>query len=79
MHVDFDVANKLVNAMIEVMTEELQKGGNIKLVNFGNFKVADRAARKGYNAFYKRIIDIPACKQPVFTAGKVLKDTIRGE
>lgn len=69
--------NRYFTAMIAVLIEELSKYNKIKLVNFGSFEVVNRAARKGYNAYYKRSIDIPPCKEPIFRPGLELKEKIK--
>ena len=39
----------VVNAIAETIQETLQAGGEVVLVGFGTFSVADRAARVGRN------------------------------
>jgi DNA-binding protein HU-beta len=70
---------KAVNALIEAVTEGLQKGEKIQLVGFGGFEVKQRAARMGRNPKTKEQIQIPASKVPVFKAGKAFKDAIDGK
>lgn len=65
-----------VDAFFEVVTETLQKGGQVSLIGFGTFKVGTRSARKGRNPQTGETIDIPAAKVPKFTAGKALKDAV---
>ena len=65
-----------LNALVEVITDELKNDGKIQLVGFGTFEVRKRAARKGRNPQTKEEIKIPASKAPVFKAGKALKDTV---
>ena len=67
---------KAVNALIEAVTEGLQKGEKIQLVGFGGFEVKQRAARMGRNPKTKEQIQIPASSVPVFKAGKAFKDAI---
>ena len=42
-------AEKALKAFVEVVTDELKKGGKIQLVGFGSFEVTQRAAREGIN------------------------------
>lgn len=65
-----------LKAFIDVVTEELKKGGNVQLVGFGNFEVVERAARSGINPLTKKPMNIPASKAPKFKAGKGLKETV---
>lgn len=69
-------AEENLDAMIEIISEELKNGNNIKLVGFGNFETRKRAARKGRNPRTKEEIKIPASTVPVFKAGKSLKDAV---
>lgn len=65
-----------LDAFLESIKEELGKGGKVTLVGFGNFEVAERAARKGRNPQTSEEILIPASKVPKFKAGKSLKDIV---
>jgi DNA-binding protein HU-beta len=67
---------KLLNAFIETVTEELQKGEKVQLVGFGTFETAQRAARTGINPQTQKEIKIDACTAPKFKAGKALKDAV---
>ena len=69
-------AEKALKAFVDVVTEELKKGGKIQLVGFGSFEVTQRAAREGINPLTKKPMSIPASKAPKFKAGKALKDTV---
>ena len=67
---------KVLKALVDVVTEELAKDGKVQLVGFGTFDVATRAARQGRNPQTKEAIQIPASKAPRFKAGKALKDMV---
>ena len=69
-------AEESLNALVEVITEELKKGGKVQLVGFGTFEVRKRAARKGHNPQTNEEIKIPACKAPAFKAGRGLKEIV---
>lgn len=69
-------AAKAVDAFVEVVTGALKKGGDVRLVGFGTFKVTKRAATEGHNPRTGEKIKIAASKQPKFTAGKGLKDAV---
>jgi len=72
-----DAANA-VDALFDAITDALKNGDGVQLVGFGNFSVADRAARQGRNPRNGEAIQIAASKQPKFKAGKALKDTVNG-
>ncbi|RUW01354.1 HU family DNA-binding protein, partial [Mesorhizobium sp. M1A.F.Ca.IN.020.04.1.1] len=42
-------AQSAVDAVFSVITGELKKGGDVRLVGFGNFTVSKRAASTGRN------------------------------
>ena len=54
----------------------MKKGEKIQLVVFGTFEVRERAERTGINPQTKQTIKIAASKNPVFKAGKALKDAV---
>ncbi len=66
----------LTDAMLDTVTAELKKGGDVRLVGFGNFYVTKRAASTGRNPRTGEEIKIKASKQPKFKAGKQLKDAV---
>ncbi|MCQ2478442.1 MAG: HU family DNA-binding protein [Clostridia bacterium] len=70
-------AEKAVGAFVDSITKALKKGDKVQLVGFGTFEVRKRAARNGINPLTKKPIKIAASKNPVFKAGKALKDAIK--
>jgi len=66
-----------IDAFVEVVTETLAKGDDVKLVGFGTFEVSDRKARKGVNPQTRKPIKIPARRVPKFKPGKELKDKVQ--
>jgi len=69
-------AAKAVDAVFDSITGTLKKGGEVRLVGFGTFSVAKRAATTGRNPRTGETIKIAASKQPKFKAGKGLKDAV---
>ena len=69
-------SEKVLKAFIDVVTEELAKGGKVQLVGFGTFEVVDRPARTGRNPLTNEPITIAASKAPKFKAGKALRDVV---
>jgi DNA-binding protein HU-beta len=67
---------KAVDAVFDSITAALKKGSEVRLVGFGTFHVAKRAASEGRNPRTGEKINIPASKQPKFKAGKALKDAV---
>lgn len=69
-------AQSAVDAVFSVITGELKKGGDVRLVGFGNFTVSKRAASTGRNPQTGAAVNIPARTVPKFSAGKGLKDAV---
>lgn len=69
-------AQAAVDAVFAAITGELKKGGDVRLVGFGNFAVTKRAASTGRNPQTGAEVKIPARNVPKFSAGKGLKDAV---
>jgi DNA-binding protein HU-beta len=69
-------ATRAVDGVFDAITTALKNGDEVRLVGFGTFTVASRAASEGRNPRTGEKIQIPATKQPKFKAGKGLKDAI---
>ncbi|HWU69843.1 MAG TPA: HU family DNA-binding protein [Pseudoxanthomonas sp.] len=69
-------AGRAVEAVVAGVTGALKQGDTVAVVGFGTFQVRARAARTGRNPKTKETIQIPASKNPVFKAGKALKDAV---
>jgi DNA-binding protein HU-beta len=67
-------AERSLNLVTEGIIAALGKGQDISLVGFGSFKVQKRKAREGRNPKTGAKMQIAAYKQPVFRAGKGMKD-----
>ena len=69
-------AGSAVNAFVDIVSEELKKGGKVQLVGFGTFEISERAAREGRNPQTGEAMEIHSSKTPKFKAGKALKDFV---
>ena len=69
-------ASKAVDAVFEAIEDALKGGDEVRLVGFGTFSVASRAASEGRNPRTGEKIKIAASKQPKFKAGKGLRDSL---
>ena len=67
---------KAVDSVFDSITGALRSGSEVRLVGFGTFSVANRAATTGRNPRTGEPIHIPASRQPKFKAGKALKDAV---
>lgn len=67
-----------VDATFDAITAALKGGDEVKIMGFGAFSVAQRAARQGRDPRTGKPVAIKASKTPKFTAGKGLKDAVNG-
>lgn len=67
---------KALDAFLNTVASSLKKGNDVRLVGFGTFSVAKRAATTGRNPRTGAAIKIPARKQAKFKAGKSLQDSV---
>ena len=72
-------SREAVEAIFSSLTTELSKGGKVQLIGFGTFQVRARKARQGRNPQTGKPLQIAASKNPVFSAGKALKDAVNGK
>jgi DNA-binding protein HU-beta len=69
-------ATKAVDAVFDTIASALGKGDEVRLVGFGTFSVAARAASEGRNPRTGEKISIAASRQAKFKPGKTLKDAL---
>ena len=69
-------AKDMVEAFFEEIRNTLERGDGVKLSGFGNFQLRDKPQRPGRNPKTGEEIKIAASKNPVFKAGKALKDAV---
>jgi DNA-binding protein HU-beta len=66
-------AERAVESFLQAVKKGLRKDGEVNLVGFGTFLVAQRAARKGFNPHTRQPMRIPAAKLVRFKAGAALR------
>ena len=71
------VASKVLESVINNVTESLKKGDKVTLVGFGTFSVIKREARTGRNPQTGKEIEIPAKKVAKFRAGAKLAEAVK--
>lgn len=69
-------ASEAVEATLNAIIGALASNDEVRLVGFGTFAVATRAATEGRNPRTGEAIQIPASKAPKFKAGKAFKDAV---
>lgn len=71
-------AEDMVENFVDVVTETLQKGGEVTIAGFGTFSAKQRKGRMGVNPQRPtEKIQIPSVVVPKFKAGKGLKDALK--
>lgn len=71
-------AGTALDAVFDVISDELVAGNKVAIPGFGSFEVSERAARQGRNPANGETIQIPASKVVKYKAGKGLKDKVNG-
>jgi len=71
-------AGRAVDAVFSSIEGALKAGDEVRIVGFGSFSVAHRAASTGRNPRTGEAIQIAASKQPKFKAGAPLKAAVNG-
>lgn len=69
-------ASDAIDAALEAISGTLSGGGEVRLLGFGNFVVAQRKATTARNPQTGAIINVPASKAPKFKPGKALKEAV---
>ena len=69
-------AGLAVDGVFDSIASALSSGDDVRIVGFGSFSVANRAASTGRNPRTGEEIQIPASKQPKFKAGAPLKSAV---
>ncbi|MBL7170541.1 MAG: integration host factor subunit beta [Candidatus Omnitrophica bacterium] len=68
---------KVVDALLNEITETLAQGQGIELRNFGVFKIKNRKERIGRNPRTGETVSIPPKKIVYFKVGKILKERVK--
>lgn len=71
-----DEATRVVEAMMECMTETLSRGDKITLPGIGTMAVVDLAHRRTVDPETGEEVDVPAERAIRFSPGKRLKDAL---
>lgn len=71
-------ATVAVDSVLAHIRASMKDGQEVRIPDFGTFKVAARKAREGRNPATGKTIQIPAARVPKFTPAKGLKDALNG-
>lgn len=67
---------KIINAMIEVITEQIARGEQVQIIGFGTFEKRTRSARQGRNPRTGEVMEFPEKTAPAFKPGKAFKQFV---
>lgn len=67
----------IVDAVFDVITDALVDGEEVKIANFGKFRIREVAERAGHNPQTQERIVIPAYRTPAFKASSALRTAIK--
>jgi integration host factor subunit alpha len=67
---------RIVELVLEIIKEELETGGKIKISGFGNFVVRQKRSRRGRNPQTGEEIEISARKVLTFKSSPILKQIL---
>lgn len=70
---------KVLDSFMEVVAEELARGGVVSWAGFGSFRVVERASRIAYNPQTDKKTRTPVRKAPVFRVGTRLRAHVNGK
>ena len=70
---------KILEMMLEIMKERLERGETVKISGFGNFTVRDKRSRRGRNPQTGQEIEITARRVLRFKPSQVLRDAVNEE
>ena len=66
-------SEKILNSFFDIITEGLIKDGDVKITNFGKFKVLNKRARIGRNPKTNEVFDITPRKVVTFYPSRLIK------
>lgn len=69
---------RVVDTVLEEITDALEKGDRVELRGFGAFSVRSRGARQGRNPRTGESVAVDAKHAPFFKAGKELRARLNG-
>ncbi len=69
-------ADAVIVAALAAIQDALKKGDSVAFLQFGTFKVAERAARTSRNPQTGEPIKVPARKAPVFKASPAFRELV---
>ncbi|MGD2133624.1 MAG: integration host factor subunit beta [Maricaulaceae bacterium] len=75
-HLTHAQAERVINRVLEEISNALQRGDRVELRGFGAFSVRHRPARQGRNPRTGETVSVKAKTVPFFKAGKELRERV---
>ena len=72
-------AGKALEALVNVVTDTLKQGDEVRISGFGTFGISERSERQGRNPQTGEAITIAASKGAKFTPDKAIKTALNGD
>ena len=69
-------ARELVDSVFDLISQAARNGEEVSIFGFGKFKIAERAARKGWNPATGEAVKIAASKNLRFTPARSLEASL---
>lgn len=73
------VTSEVVNALFDIMTEQMQKQNTISIFGFGSFHVVQRKPRNGVNPSTREHIVIPARLAVTYKSSNLIKESLNNK
>lgn len=73
------VADEVITAFMNVVTDEVCSGGKVRILDFGTFELNTRPARTCYSPATGKKVQVEERKYPVFKASQAFKRAANGE
>ena len=78
LSITYTEAERMLNALINLVYENLRSGEKVNISGFGQFSVSHRAPRIGVNPRHpSQKIQIPELNTPKFKAGEAFKEAVK--
>lgn len=73
------IMSQIVTAIFDTVRDDLLKGNNVKITNFGVLRVRDKKARPGRNMQTGNPMEVSARSVVTFKASRTLREALSGK
>lgn len=75
-HLYIQDVERIVNIVLDEITNTLREGGRVELRGFGTFVTKERTARVGRNPRTGTTVEVAAKKAPAFKSGREIRERL---